>query len=138
DDGDCAYDRFTALKQQNPSLLTLLSVGGWNEGSEKFSTVAGDPALRKTFVDTSIALLKEHGFDGLDIDWEYPTQRGGVPEDKENFVTMLSEFRDALHANNMILTAALTSAKDTIDISYDIPGIAEHLDIANIMTYDFY
>ncbi|XP_045614101.2 acidic mammalian chitinase [Procambarus clarkii] len=136
--GECAYDRFTALKEQNPALVTLLSVGGWNEGSTNFSKVAGDPALRKTFVDTSLALLKEHGFDGIDIDWEYPTQRGGVPEDKENFVTLLSEFREALHAENMTLTAALAGGKFVIDEAYDIPGIAEQVDIANIMTYDFH
>lgn len=37
--GKCAYDRFTALKQQNPGLITTLAVGGWNEGSTKYSNV---------------------------------------------------------------------------------------------------
>ncbi|KAK8746404.1 hypothetical protein OTU49_017005 [Cherax quadricarinatus] len=138
DGGECAYDRFTSLKLQNDELLTLLSVGGWSEGSVKYSTMAADPAMRQTFITTTIALLKEHNFDGLDIDWEYPTMRGGLPEDKENFVTLLSEVHEALQAEGMILTAALSSPKDTIDQAYDVPGIAEHLDIANIMTYDFH
>ena len=30
--GKGAYRRFTGLKAMNPSLVTLLAVGGWNEG----------------------------------------------------------------------------------------------------------
>lgn len=36
---NCAFDRFVALKQQNPELKISLAVGGWNEGSEDFSMV---------------------------------------------------------------------------------------------------
>ncbi|ROT67648.1 Pjchi-3 [Penaeus vannamei] len=72
---------FTALKQQNANMKAILAVGGWNEGSAKYSTMAADPARRNRFITSSIDLLKKHGFDGLDMDWEYPTQRGGNPED---------------------------------------------------------
>jgi len=34
-----AYRRFTDLKKKNPALKTLLAIGGWNEGSEKYSKV---------------------------------------------------------------------------------------------------
>lgn len=37
--GKCAFDRFTDLKQKNTNLKTLLAVGGWNEGSAKYSNV---------------------------------------------------------------------------------------------------
>ncbi|XP_042241874.1 chitotriosidase-1-like [Homarus americanus] len=136
--GECAYNRFTALKKQNPELKTLLGVGGWEDGSEKYSKMAADPSMRKIFIDTSIALLKEHNFDGIDLDWEYPTMRGGIPEDKENYVILLSEIHDALHAEGMILTAAVSSAKDKIDFGYDVPGIAMYVDLLNLMTYDLH
>ncbi|XP_071539685.1 chitinase-3-like protein 1 [Panulirus ornatus] len=136
--GKCAFDRFTALKQKNKDLITLLAVGGWNEGSAKYSNMAKSAANRKIFIDSSVELLKAHNFDGLDMDWEYPTQRGGAPEDKANFVILLRELKEALHANGMILTAAVSAGKATIDAAYDIPGVAEHLDLMNLMAYDLH
>ncbi|XP_050738876.1 probable chitinase 2 isoform X2 [Eriocheir sinensis] len=136
--GRCAYDRFTGLKEMNPSLVTLLAVGGWNEGSAKYSAMAANPAAREIFVKSAIALLKKHNFDGLDLDWEYPTQRGGAPADKANFVLLLSELKAALHANGMMLSAAVSAGKNTIDAAYDVPGVAQNLDLLNLMTYDFH
>ncbi|XP_042214243.1 acidic mammalian chitinase-like [Homarus americanus] len=136
--GKCAYNRFTALKEQNTELKTLLAVGGWNEGSPKYSNMAASPSLRKSFVDSSIELLKAHNFDGLDLDWEYPTQRGGKPEDRVNYVTLLSDLNKALHANNMLLTAAVSAGKLTIDPAFDIPGVAQQVDWINLMAYDLH
>ncbi|KAK8736986.1 hypothetical protein OTU49_004753, partial [Cherax quadricarinatus] len=136
--GECAYNRFTALKKKNSNLITTLAVGGWNEGSTKYSNMAADPEKRKTFVDSSIDLLQKHDFDGLDLDWEYPAQRGGAPEDKVNYAILLGELSEALHANGMILTAAVSAGKDKIDDGYDVPKMAVALDIMNLMTYDLH
>jgi chitinase len=37
--GKGAMVRFTGLKSQNPELKAILAIGGWNEGSEKYSKV---------------------------------------------------------------------------------------------------
>ena len=47
---------------------------------------------RATFIASTVEMVKEHGFDGLDLDWEYPGGRSdspGAPEDKANFASML-------------------------------------------------
>lgn len=72
------------MKIRNPDLKTIIAIGGWNEGSIKYSAMARNPELRRKFVQNVVDFLKEHKFDGFDMDWEYPGQRGGDPEDKVN------------------------------------------------------
>lgn len=88
------YKKFNNLKQKNPSLKTLLSVGGWDEGSLNFSIVAADPRRRATFLHSAIEILHKYNFNGLDIDWEYPNERHKLKNnDRENFAIWLKELK---------------------------------------------
>lgn len=62
------YARLVELKKTN-DLKVLLSVGGWNFGSELFSDMVRDEQLRKAFVVQATRFIRDHGFDGLDLDW---------------------------------------------------------------------
>jgi hypothetical protein len=44
------YGRFAALKTYNKELKTMLAIGGWNEGSKRFSPLVEDPVRRRTFI----------------------------------------------------------------------------------------
>ena len=79
-----AYAKALSLKQYNPDLKVMIAIGGWNEGTKKYSDMALNSESRSTFVESVVDFLVMHGFDGLDLDWEYPgdTERGGRWGDK--------------------------------------------------------
>ncbi|KAM8711663.1 hypothetical protein ACLKA7_012213 [Drosophila subpalustris] len=138
-DNGLAFIRKTiALKRKNPKLKVVAVVGGWNEGSAKYSAMAADPAKRSRFISSALAFIRQHGFDGLDLDWEYPGQRGGRPHDKQNFVTLLREIRKAFTPYHLGLSIAVGASEASARLSYDIPAISQHLDFINVMTYDFH
>jgi chitinase len=82
DGSDSMLKRLGGLKSKNPDLKLILSVGGWNEGSTPFSNVAADADKKANMADSTLWYLQTYNFDGLDIDWEYPGQRGGTPADQ--------------------------------------------------------
>uniref|UniRef100_A0A0P4WCZ4 chitinase n=2 Tax=Scylla olivacea TaxID=85551 RepID=A0A0P4WCZ4_SCYOL len=133
-----ALQRFVNMKSLNPRLKVLLAVGGWTEGSTKYSAMAATAATRKAFIDSSIKFIQDHGFDGLDLDWEYPANRGGKPEDKDNFVALVKELRREFVKYGWMLTAALAAGKATIETAYDIDDLAQDLDFMHIMAYDYH
>lgn len=83
-----SYKELNGLRQRNPDLKTLLAVGGWRFGSQKFSLMANNASTRQTFVSSAVAFLREHAFDGLVLDWQYPGYRNGNAMDRENLVVL--------------------------------------------------
>ena len=75
----CHYDgmrRTIALKEKNPDLKVLFSVGGWTAGGWIFSQMASTAENRHKFIISLVHFLNHFGFDGVDLDWEYPAWDG--------------------------------------------------------------
>ncbi|XP_025832277.1 probable chitinase 10 [Agrilus planipennis] len=135
------YERIQNLKKANPKLKTLLAIGGWSFGTQKFKDMSKTRYSRQTFIYSAIPFLRDRGFDGLDLDWEYP--KGS--DDKKNFVHLLKELREAFEAEaqevkkpRLLLTAAVPVGPDNIKAGYDVPAVASYLDFINVMAYDFH
>ncbi|XP_060571114.1 chitotriosidase-1-like [Ruditapes philippinarum] len=139
------YNRLNDLKMKNPSLKTLLAVGGWNMASKPFTAMVATPASRREFATTSVQFLRDRKFDGLDLDWEYPANRGSPPEDKQRYSELVTEIRRAFDEDArrtgrepLLLTSAVAAGKDKIDTAYDIPSVCRDMDFISIMTYDLH
>lgn len=136
--GKDAFGRFNKLREQSPETKTLIAIGGWNEGSVKYSDVVADPVKRSAFTQNVIKFLQKYGFDGFDLDWEYPNQRGGKPEDVQNYVSLVKEMRTEFDKYGYILSAAVASAEPSASLSYDIAAVSKYLHFINIMAYDLH
>ncbi|XP_034946188.1 probable chitinase 2 isoform X2 [Chelonus insularis] len=136
--GKGGYKKMTALRNKYPDLKISLAIGGWNEASANYSALVSLPERRSIFVTSVLTFLRNFGFDGLDLDWEFPGKRGGVPQDRENFVSLIKELKTVFKSNNLLLTAAISADISTINEAYDIPKISTYLDYIHVMAYDYH
>ena len=125
-----------ALKSVNPKLKVCLMVGGWGGHADGFSMMARDAAKRTEFCQSVKSLLEKNQMDGVDIDWEYPTQSadnetGADPSDTQNFNLVLKELRETLGQDKIISFASSSSARYV-----DWKTAIKYLDYVNVMTYD--
>jgi chitinase len=137
------YEKATNLKNTNPNLKILVAVGGWSLGVDPFHHVVNTAASRNEFVTSTIQYLRAHKLDGLDIDWEYPANRGSPADDKHKFSLLVEELRQAFNAeasgsNRLLLSAAVAAGKGEIDSAYEVATVAQNLDWINLMTYDIH
>lgn len=140
------FKQLQLLKAAHPQLQTLISIGGWT-WSGKFSDVALTDESRKKFAASCVAFMTQYGFDGLDIDWEYPAGGGDPgnkvrPQDPANFVLLMAELRSQLDAqtkidgkHHLLTIAASPDANKITPINWK--ALHPNLDFINVMAYDF-
>lgn len=136
----CVRDLFQ-LKKKNRNLKVLLSIGGWTYSQAgKFIGPASTDAARKRFAESAVKVMADFGFDGIDIDWEYPTDtvQGG------NYALLLKACREALDnyakRNKQNYHYELTVAASAGAIHYklqDLKAMDKYLDAWHLMTYDY-
>lgn len=131
------------LAHQN-NVRVLLSLGGW-EDSGNFSAVASSDSTRKAFAHACAEIIRTIGFDGIDIDWEFPglAEHKGTSEDKKNYTLLMQTLKDSLQLlevslkKKLLLTAAFPAQENLLK-NFEFNTLISLLDLFNIMTYDFY
>lgn len=137
------FEAFQAYLEKHPHIVPILSIGGW--GADGFSQAAATADGRKAFVEEALALMRKHGFLGVDIDWEYPgSSSAGIassPNDRENYTLLLQALRDGLDAltaadgTPRILCVALSGSPWLI-ANLQCAEIGAIVDQVCLMTYD--
>ncbi|KAL8694817.1 MAG: hypothetical protein Q9218_000576 [Villophora microphyllina] len=143
DSDKALYPRFTGLKNLSPGLQTWISIGGWSMNDPDqpthatFSTLAGSNDAQSKFFDSLLSFMATYGFDGVDIDWEYPVapERSGQPVDQSNYEIFLFNLKSALGSNghNYGLSITIPSSYWYMR-NFDLSGIAKHIDWFNVMS----
>lgn len=129
------YRAFVNLKRRNPGLKVLLGLGGWTDshGSNKYSRLVSSSERRRNFVRSVVDLLQEYGFDGLDLDWEYPGAG-----DEQGFTALIKELKSEFRRHHLMLTISISACLQENGGGYNFPAIVPHLDLIMLMTYDFH
>ena len=136
------YKEFNTVKQRFPGTKTMIAVGGWTHNDpgpmqKRFSSMASSRTNRITFANSVVEFLRTYGFDGLDLDWEYPAlkERGGKRDDYDNYVLMVKDLREAFDAapEPYEITIAIPGNITKLEMGFDLAGLAEYVDWFNIM-----
>ncbi|KAK7802318.1 hypothetical protein U0070_020713, partial [Myodes glareolus] len=139
------YPEFNKLKERNRALKTLLSIGGWNFGTSRFTSMLATIASREEFIDSVISFLRTHGFDGLDLFFLYPGLRGSPMNDRWNFLFLVEELQFAFEKEalltqrpRLLLSAAVSGVPYIIQTSYDVRFLGRRLDFISVLSYDLH
>ncbi|GEM_PF-2045807 len=123
------------LGKQN-NVKVMASIGGWSM-SKHFSAMAANASLKANFI-RDVNKLMDMGFDGIDIDWEYPGAAGmnftGVPADFQNFTNLMKDIRGAI-GYDKLLTAAFSASPNNL-AGFNFAELDQYMSYYNMMTYD--
>ncbi|MEP6712656.1 MAG: glycoside hydrolase family 18 protein, partial [Ferruginibacter sp.] len=128
-----------ALKQRNPQLKIMISLGGWG-GCSTCSEVFSKQKQRKVFARTVKEMFEYFNIDGIDLDWEYPAVYGYpghrfAPEDKNNFTKLIKQLRHTL-GKTVEISFACGGLRNQMDSSFDWEKIMPLVNRVNLMSYD--
>jgi chitinase len=130
------FAMFQKYRQLNPQLKILLSLSGGGENG--FSTAARTPAERERLVVDTLRIVKKYDFDGVDVDWEFPTVNG-VAEERDWHTQLLCLFHqelDKLSDERKYLLSIAAPCGEWCFQVLDLERSVKYLDLVNLMTYD--
>ncbi|PIA45729.1 hypothetical protein AQUCO_01600164v1 [Aquilegia coerulea] len=127
------------------NMKALLSIGGGAASPYTFASMVSTKANRAAFIESTISVARKYGFDGLDLDWEFPAS----PEDMSNFTLLMQEWRYTTEVESLLtgsprllLSAAVYFASHFIltnpSLSYPGASINKYMDFVSPMCYNFH
>jgi chitinase len=112
-------------KAHNAGVKVLILLGG---GASTFSTISSDASLRNALMANLWDFAQKYGYDGVDIDWEYPGTT-----DAKGYYELMSSLRAFFPSPTYQLSADIAPWGGR---GYNLHKVVPVLDFINIMTYD--
>ncbi len=119
-------------------VKVIVSLGGAGSGSQHFPAMAASPATRAAFCDNLEAFMRTNGYDGVDVDWEFPDDA----LDRANLNLLIQELRAKFEASpapapDWIISAAI-SWGSWYGQWWDVGFLKDYMDYFNVMVYDMH
>ncbi|KAF2130126.1 glycoside hydrolase family 18 protein, partial [Dothidotthia symphoricarpi CBS 119687] len=136
-----------SLKDLKPNLKIFVSIGGWtfsDNGTTTqsvFGNIARNASNRQKFADNLLKFMNGYGYDGVDLDWEYPgaPDRGGKEDDTQNYIELLKTLRSSFDKSGRELEISFTAPSSFWYLRwFDLPGMMKYADWVNLMSYDLH
>lgn len=109
----------------------LMSLGGEASNADNWLSIARHPEYLRHFCDSLQKLLADHGYDGIDIDWE---PSAVTTEDGVAYISLLKGLRARFP--DRIITTALGASEYWIG-HFSWKDVVDNVDYVNVMTYDY-
>nr|POE95698.1 g-type lectin s-receptor-like serine/threonine-protein kinase [Quercus suber] len=129
------------VRQKNPSVTTLLSIGGADANHTTLSNMVSKASYRKSFIHSSIKIARLYGFQGLDFGWN----SANTSSDMTNMGLLFQDWRAAVNSEaknssqkDLILTAAVHFSPDLNSVSFPVDSIRSNLDWVHVIAYDYH
>ncbi|KAH9660276.1 class V chitinase [Citrus sinensis] len=143
-DGNQIFPKFMdAVKQKNPSITTLLSIGrGIYTNNSIYSSMVRNSSHRKSFIDSSIRIARLYGFQGLDFAWTAPNtstdmlNMGILFDEWRAAATQLEAKSSSRQQSQLILTAGFHYSPP--DNSYLVNSMQRNLNWVHVVTSNYY
>ena len=112
----------------------LLAFGGWGQ-SNGFTPLTADSLARNNFINKVVELLSDKSYDGIDLDWEYPS----TTIEGKNLTKLVKELRERFNQENpeWLITMAV-SAGSYYGQYLEFNKLINYVDWFSIMGYDFH
>lgn len=111
------YQRLMLHKKKDPDLRVYIAIGGWTFNdpgptATTFSDIAASVPRQRTFIQSLMSFMSTYGFDGVDLDWEYPgaKDRSGRDVDFANFPKFMERLKDSLEPANKRITITIPAS----------------------------
>ena len=135
------YERVADYRKKG--IKVTVAIGGWNDSAgDKYARLVRSASARSRFIRHVMEFIEKYGFDGLDLDWEYPVCwqvdcKKGTSDEKEGFADLVRELSEAFKPKGLLLSAAVSPNQKVIDAGYDVPQLTKYFDWIAVMAYDY-